>query len=77
MVVAEVARRLGNTPAVCRKAYIHPAVLALGDHLATEAGRAALLAERWVRSPPPVRGLALAERQLMGLLRRRPARPNA
>ena len=25
--VAEVARELGNTPAVCRKAYIHPAVL--------------------------------------------------
>jgi len=24
--VAEVARRLGNTPAVCRKCYIHPAV---------------------------------------------------
>lgn len=25
--VAEVARRLGNTPAVCRRCYIHPAVL--------------------------------------------------
>jgi len=25
--VAEVARRLGNTPAVCRKAYVHPAVV--------------------------------------------------
>ncbi|HXJ10363.1 MAG TPA: DNA topoisomerase IB, partial [Burkholderiales bacterium] len=25
--VAEVARKLGNTPAVCRKCYIHPAVL--------------------------------------------------
>jgi DNA topoisomerase-1 len=25
--VAEVARRLGNTPAVCRKCYIHPAII--------------------------------------------------
>ncbi|MGC3983369.1 MAG: DNA topoisomerase IB [Pseudorhodoferax sp.] len=28
-VLAEVAARLGNTVAVCRKAYVHPAVLAL------------------------------------------------
>jgi DNA topoisomerase-1 len=28
-VLAEVARRLGNTVAVCRKAYVHPDVLAL------------------------------------------------
>jgi DNA topoisomerase-1 len=28
-VIAEVASRLGNTPAVCREAYIHPAVLDL------------------------------------------------
>ena len=26
-VVARVARRLGNTPAVCRKCYVHPAVI--------------------------------------------------
>jgi DNA topoisomerase-1 len=25
--IKEVARRLGNTPAVCRKCYVHPAVL--------------------------------------------------
>jgi DNA topoisomerase I len=68
-VVAEVARRLGNTPAVCRKAYIHPAVLALGDELATAQGRAGLLARVWATSPPELRGLSLAERQLMGLLR--------
>lgn len=68
-VVAEVARRLGNTPAVCRKAYIHPAVLALGACLATPQGRSALLARRWVASPPARRGLTLAERRLLGLLR--------
>ena len=26
--VASVAERLGNTPAICRKCYIHPAILA-------------------------------------------------
>ena len=26
-VVSEVAARLGNTPAICRKCYIHPEVL--------------------------------------------------
>ncbi len=25
--VKEVAKRLGNTPSVCRKCYIHPAIL--------------------------------------------------
>jgi DNA topoisomerase-1 len=30
-VIAEVARRLGNTAAVCRKAYVHPAVLAVAE----------------------------------------------
>ena len=32
-VLAEVARLLGNTPAVCRKSYIHPAVMELGARL--------------------------------------------
>lgn len=77
MIVAEVARRLGNTPAVCRKAYIHPEVLALSDRLSNAQSRAALLAEPWVSAPPPVRGLALAERQLMGLLQRQARRKNA
>jgi DNA topoisomerase-1 len=26
--IAEVAARLGNTPAVCRKCYVHPSVVA-------------------------------------------------
>jgi DNA topoisomerase-1 len=25
--IAEIARRLGNTPAICRKSYVHPAVI--------------------------------------------------
>ncbi len=36
-VLAEVARLLGNTPAVCRKSYIHPAVMALGADLSKDA----------------------------------------
>ncbi|MDB5894635.1 MAG: topoisomerase [Rhodoferax sp.] len=35
-VVNDVARLLGNTPAVCRKAYIHPAVMELAAELAAE-----------------------------------------
>jgi len=35
-VLAEVARLLGNTPAVCRKSYIHPAVMELGASLARD-----------------------------------------
>jgi len=77
-VVAEVARKLGNTPAVCRKAYIHPAVLALGEELASPERRAALKERPWVTRPPAVRGLTLPERRLIGLLQdvRRGARPS-
>jgi DNA topoisomerase-1 len=57
-VIAEVARRLGNTPAVCRRSYIHPAVLAL--------------AARWpdgdLPSPPRRRGLQPAECRLLQVL---------
>jgi DNA topoisomerase-1 len=67
-VVAQVARRLGNTPAVCRKAYIHPAVLTLGDELATPERRQALKQQPWAAEPPSVPGLTLPERRLMGLL---------
>jgi DNA topoisomerase I len=66
-VVAEVARRLGNTPAVCRKAYIHPAVLALIDGLG--GGRAEATDRcRWLSQPPACAGLGLDERRLLGLL---------
>ncbi|MEK8029425.1 DNA topoisomerase IB [Ideonella sp. DXS29W] len=69
-IVAEVARRLGNTPAVCRKAYIHPQVLALANRVGDAQARAELLSQAWVTSPPAAPGLVLAERQLMGLLKR-------
>ena len=35
-ILAAVAAQLGNTPAVCKKAYVHPAVLALGAQLVAQ-----------------------------------------
>ena len=68
-VVCAVARRLGNTPTVCRKAYIHPAVLALGQLLADPEQGSELLRQPWaVRPPRGPAGLERAERQLLGLL---------
>jgi DNA topoisomerase-1 len=60
-----VAQRLGNTPAVCRKAYIHPAVLELLD---MAPARAQLRALPWANQPPAHAGLRRAERQLLALL---------
>jgi DNA topoisomerase-1 len=48
--IADVAKRLGNTKSVCRKCYIHPAILAAymdGTPMATdEAGVAAMITRR-------------------------------
>ena len=68
-IVDEVARQLGNTPAVCRKAYIHPAVLSLCDTLADADECTALLRRPWVRRPLAAHGLKVAERRLLALLR--------
>ena len=70
-VLAAVARRLGNTAVVCRKAYIHPRVLALGEALGDGAARARLRAQPWAAAPSARAGLSAAERQLMALLRSR------
>lgn len=62
-VVARVAERLGNTPAVCRKCYIHPAVFE-----AFERERLALKS----RSQKRVTGLSPAEKSVLALLARAP-----
>jgi DNA topoisomerase-1 len=69
-VIAQVAARLRNTVAVCRKSYIHPKVLALGEMLADEDARATLLEQRWARAAAasPKRALSAAERRLLALL---------
>ncbi|MEO8279828.1 MAG: DNA topoisomerase IB [Ideonella sp.] len=67
-IVAAVARRLGNTPAVCRKAYIHPQILQLAVDLRDAQACAQTMQQRWVNSPPARSGLRVAERRLLGLL---------
>jgi DNA topoisomerase I len=68
--VESVAKRLGNTKAVCRKCYIHPAVLDSymdGSMLATVAQRARRVAQA-------ADALTPGEAAVLGLLQRRLAR---
>ena len=81
-IVAAVAQQLGNTPAVCKKAYVHPAVLALGEALARadDAAVTGTLLEKIAArasATGPARGLFAAERRLLAFLRaqRRRAQP--
>jgi DNA topoisomerase I len=68
--VETVAERLGNTKAVCRKCYIHPAVLdAYLDGSMLES--AVLRTRRAARRPD---GLAEVEAAVLGLLQGRLAR---
>ncbi|MCW1382697.1 DNA topoisomerase IB [Novosphingobium sp. KCTC 2891] len=59
-LLAEVSERLGNTPAIARKSYVHPAVLALVER--QEAWRAAL------KLPRATQWLDRNERGLIALL---------
>jgi DNA topoisomerase-1 len=66
-VVESVARKLGNTKAVCRKCYIHPAVFdSYGD------GSLLRLAQKRIRKVPPagVTGLSSEEAAVLTLLER-------
>ena len=68
--IESVAKRLGNTKAVCRKCYIHPAVLDSymdGSMLATVAQRARRVAQA-------AESLSPGEAAVLGLLQRRLAR---
>jgi DNA topoisomerase-1 len=69
-MLAAVSTQLGNTPAVCRKAYIHPAVLELGTRLTRSdaAGADAALWKRLGGADKPLRGLRAAERRLLRFL---------
>jgi DNA topoisomerase-1 len=66
-VIDEVANRLGNTRAVCRSSYIHPAILrAYENGLPVKVGRSG--------DAPPRTGLSAAEQALRAFLRaHRPA----
>jgi DNA topoisomerase I len=67
-MLAEVAGLLGNTPAVCRKSYIHPAVMALGSNLAKDAEAISTLWTRLENGKRP-RRLFLAEGRLLAFLK--------
>ena len=76
-VIAAVAKQLGNTPAVCKKAYVHPAVLALGKTLSADAGAMNDIWEKIAGHVKPMRRMYAAEGRLLGFLqehRRRLAR---
>ena len=63
-LLAEVAKRLGNTVAVCKKSYVHPRVLAaLGGEVKAEL----LLA---LDKPTRRAGLSAGERRLLAFLSR-------
>jgi DNA topoisomerase I len=66
-VLAGVAQALGNTPAVCRKSYVHPAVLAI-------VGAAPAAEESSARA---VRGLHADEQRLLRSLARPRAKKHA
>ncbi|WP_432730267.1 DNA topoisomerase IB [Variovorax sp. W6] len=70
-ILGAVAKQLGNTPAVCRKAYVHPAVLALGSALSDGDEATAALFEKigGSRTARPSRGLYAAERRLLSFLK--------
>ncbi|RZI84871.1 MAG: DNA topoisomerase IB [Rubrivivax sp.] len=72
-ILAQVACQLGNTPAVCRKSYVHPRVLALGEMLATQPDEAARIAARLGRHKAGLRGgtrhFSVAEHRLLAFLR--------
>lgn len=71
-ILSAVARQLGNTPAVCKKAYVHPAVLALGSALAGDGEDASseVLRKMTARTAArKTRGLHAAEQRLLAFLR--------
>jgi DNA topoisomerase-1 len=71
-ILTAVAKQLGNTPAVCKKAYVHPAVLALGSALAGdgEDASAEVLRKMSARTASRrTRGLHAAEERLLAFLR--------
>ena len=69
--VEAVARMLGNTPTICRKGYIHPAVI---DAYLEGSITPVLKARAERRMATGVRGLTPEEAAVVGLLQQRLAR---
>ncbi len=68
-LLAEVSGQLGNTPAVCRKAYIHPSVLVLGTTLS--AIKENVCFDDHVPASKDTAGLSASERRLVAFLRKK------
>ena len=68
-ILAVIARQLGNTPAVCKKAYVHPAVLALGTRLGADAGAMTEVWAKLASKTKRLRRLHSAEARLLAFLR--------
>ncbi|MBC7434545.1 MAG: DNA topoisomerase IB [Bdellovibrionales bacterium] len=66
--LASVAERLGNTPAVCRKAYIHTQVLEAAILMAQRGADLSALKAQVNAAVATRRGLTVAERALLGFL---------
>ncbi|MET1026088.1 MAG: DNA topoisomerase IB [Dongiaceae bacterium] len=64
-VIDEVANRLGNTPAICRSCYIHPAILQLYVD-----GTLRLTIKARQRAPKEDTGLEAEERAVQAILRK-------
>jgi DNA topoisomerase I len=66
-LLGEVSQSLGNTPAVCRKAYVHPGVLELGLKLAALKGEG-VFDDHVPAVDAATAGLSAAERRLVAYL---------
>ena len=75
-MLAEVSTALGNTPAVCRKSYVHPKVIALATLAARDPEAARSLLTTCAGGARPT-GLKQSERRLLAFLRCRAPLPAA
>ncbi|MET0541246.1 MAG: DNA topoisomerase IB [Variovorax sp.] len=69
-ILGAVAAQLGNTPAVCKKAYVHPAVLSLGSTLASDVGAMNDIWKEIAGDAAGTRRLHAAEARLLAFLKR-------
>ena len=75
-ILNAVAAQLGNTPAVCRKAYVHPAVLSLGATLADDADARNDIWAKIALGARSTRQLRAAESRLLAFLSQHRRRMN-
>ncbi|RYZ12727.1 MAG: DNA topoisomerase IB [Comamonadaceae bacterium] len=68
-IIAAVAKQLGNTPAVCKKSYVHPAVLALGTKLSGDPTEMKQIWDKLAGGSTAARRLHAAEHRLLAFLK--------